>query len=245
MTKLAAVADIHCGKGCEGKLRSLFSRMAEAADILLLGGDLTNYGLVEEFEMLGRELSGIGKEKPVVAILGNHDFESGQQDHAAEILQEAGVVLLDGTTAEFGEVGIAGAKGFGGGFGRRALEPWGEPAVKNFVQDAVDESIKLGSALARLGTPVRVVLVHYSPIHATVVGEPEEIMPFLGSSRLEEPIDRYRAHVVFHGHAHHGSHQGHTKSGIPVYNVALPVLKRLGGETEFLLWEAEAAVPAG
>lgn len=167
---------------------------------------------------------------PVIAVLGNHDFESGQQDEVKRILVEGGIHLLDGDAHETGGVGFAGVKGFAGGFGQRALGPWGEDALKRFVQEAVDEALKLEAALARLRTPLKVVLLHYAPIEETVRGEPPAIFPFLGSSRLEEPIDRYHAHAVFHGHAHAGTPDGRTKGGIPVYNVALPLLRATSGD---------------
>jgi Icc-related predicted phosphoesterase len=246
--RIAAVADLHCGKESAGQFAPLLAAMAEAADVLVIAGDLTNYGLADEARILASELAVIAR-RPILAVLGNHDVESGQQNEVCHIMREAGVKILDGDATEILGVGFVGVKGFGGGFGRRSLEPWGEESVKQFVRDAVDESVKLGSALARLRSKPRVVIVHYSPIHATVVGEPEEIFPFLGSSRLEEPIDRYRANVVFHGHAHHGYPEGHTKGGVPVYNVAMPLLRKLRpGEQPFLSFEVNvdsaAPIPA-
>jgi Icc-related predicted phosphoesterase len=223
--RLAAVGDVHCGRGSEGHLKPLFERAAAEADILLLPGVLTSYGATEEFELLIRELEPFRK-KPILSVLGNHDFESGQQDIARKTLEAAGIIVLDGEAVEIDGIGFAGAKGFVGGFGRRELTPWGEASIKQLVQEAIEEALKLEAALSRLRTEHRVVILHYAPIQATVQGEPLEIAPFLGSSRLEEPIDRYRATVVFHGHAHHGALEGRTKSGIPVYNVALPLLRR-------------------
>jgi len=227
VVRVAAVGDIHCTKTSEGSLQPLFTEMAEAADVIALCGDLVDYGLPEEAQVLVKELAGVIKLRvPVVAVLGNHDFEGGQPETVKQMLCEAGVVMLDGDAVEIQGVGFAGTKGFCGGFGRRALEPWGEPAIKSFVREALDESLKLESALARLRTPHRIALLHYAPIQATVEGEPVEIFPFLGSSRLEEPINRYEATAVVHGHAHHGSPEGRTSSGIPVYNVSMPLLKR-------------------
>jgi Icc-related predicted phosphoesterase len=143
-----------------------------------------------------------------------------------EILCAGGVQVLDGDAFEVKGIGFAGVKGFGGGFGPRALGPWGEDTIKAFVREAVDEALKLESALARLRVQHRVALLHYSPIQATVEGEPEAIFPFLGSSRLEEPLNRYPVSAVFHGHAHHGSPEGHTQSNIPVFNVSMPLLKQ-------------------
>ncbi|HVT02795.1 MAG TPA: metallophosphoesterase [Thermoanaerobaculia bacterium] len=241
--RLAAVADIHCGRNSQGEFRPLFEAMSDAADVIIIAGDLTSYGLVEEAKVLAEELSVI-RRKPIMAVLGNHDVESNQQDELCKILTGAGMTILDGDAVEIQGVGFAGVKGFAGGFGRRSLEPWGEQTIKQFVRDAVDEALKLESALARLRHEPRVVIVHYAPIHATVVGEPEEIFPFLGSSRLEEPIDRYRATVAFHGHAHHGSPEGRTKGGVPVYNVAIPVMRKVNGDAPpFRLFEVEARQP--
>ncbi len=227
--RLAAVADVHCTKAAPGALAAAFTEAAAQADVLLLGGDLTDYGLPEEARVLTRELSGV--KIPVVAVLGNHDCESGKEAEVAAILTEAGVKVLDGDAVEVHGIGIAGVKGFGGGFGRRMLEPWGEAAVKAFVHAAVDEALKLERALARLRTPQRVALLHYAPIEATVEGEPREIFPFLGSSRLEEPLNRYRVTLAFHGHAHRGAPEGRTSTGIPVFNVAMPLLRRTLSET--------------
>lgn len=221
--RLAAVGDLHVKKTSQGQLQPLLASVNERADMLLLCGDLTDYGLEEEAVILARELNAVVRI-PIVAVLGNHDFESGQQVEVGRILTEAGVKVLDGEAFEVQGVGIAGAKGFSGGFGRATLGAWGEPATKRFVQEAIDEAMKLEGALARLRTERRVALLHYSPIRATVENEPLEIMSYLGTSRLEEPINRYPVDVVFHGHAHHGSLEGRTTTGIPVYNVAMPLL---------------------
>jgi Icc-related predicted phosphoesterase len=222
--RVAAVADLHCTRGAQGQLQPLFAHAAAQADVLLLAGDLTDFGMAEEAQVLARELFGI--TIPVLAVLGNHDYEGGRQDEIKALLSEAGVQVLDGDAAEVGGVGFAGCKGFCGGFGQKVIEPWGEATVKRFVREAVDEALKLERALARLATPQRVALLHYAPVVGTVQGEPLEIYPFLGSSRLEEPLNRYRVAAVFHGHAHRGAPEGRTSSGAPVYNVALPVLRR-------------------
>jgi len=192
--------------------------------VVLIAGDLTDYGLPEEARVLAKELSGI--RVPIAAVLGNHDIESGKADEVRQILTDAGVVILDGEVCEMHGIGIAGAKGFGGGFGKHALGPWGETIIKQFVREAVDEALKFEAALARLRTKHLVGLLHYSPVQQTVDGEPLEIYPFLGSSRLEEPINRYPVSLVVHGHAHRGQLQGATKTGVPVYNVSLPLLAR-------------------
>jgi Icc-related predicted phosphoesterase len=175
--------------------------------------------------VLARDLTAAMKV-PVIAVLGNHDYEGGKPQEIREILAGAGVTVLDGEATEVHGVGFAGVKGFAGGFGRGALGPWGEHAIKAFVQEAVDEALKLEAALARLRTQQRIALLHYSPVRATVEGEPPEIFAYLGSSRLEEPINRYRVSAVFHGHAHRGTHEGRTSTGIPVHNVAMPLLMR-------------------
>jgi Icc-related predicted phosphoesterase len=224
--RVAAVADLHCTRTSRGVLQPLFAQMAETADVMLLGGDLVDYGLPEEARVLVDELSVASKAKvPVVAVLGNHDFESGHPETVKQILCDAGVSVLDGDAIEVQGVGFAGVKGFCGGFGRRSLEPWGEPMIKHFVRESLDEALKLESALARLRTLHRIALMHYAPIQATVEGEPPEIFPFLGSSRLEEPVNRYEISAVFHGHAHHGRPEGRTSRDIPVYNVSLPLLR--------------------
>jgi Icc-related predicted phosphoesterase len=221
--RIAAVADIHVKKTSAGAYQPMFAEVSENADVMLLCGDLTDYGTVEEAKVLAKEVSS-SLRIPAIAVLGNHDYESGQDKELTAILNDAGVVVLDGDSHEVYGVGFAGVKGFGGGFGRRALGAWGEQIIKDFVHEAINESLKLESALARLRTPQKIAVLHYSPIQATVNPEPLEIMPFMGSSRLEEPLDRYRCTAVFHGHAHRGSPAGRTKAGVPVYNVAMPVL---------------------
>jgi Icc-related predicted phosphoesterase len=223
MIRIAAVADIHVKKSSQGALHPLFAQANESADVMLLCGDLTDYGTIEEAKVLAKEITS-ALRIPSIAVLGNHDFESGHEKELIEILTDAGVVVLDGDSYELYGVGFAGVKGFAGGFGRRALGAWGEPIIKSFVHETINEALKLEAALARLRTPQKVAVLHYAPIQATVNGEPPEIIAFLGSSRLEEPIDRYRVNVVFHGHAHRGSPEGRTKANTPVYNVAQPVL---------------------
>jgi Icc-related predicted phosphoesterase len=224
--KIAAVADLHCGRDHgQGSLHPILSYASDNADIVLICGDLTDYGLPEEAELLVKELPR-GARGPMLAVFGNHDWESGKTDELCKILRDGGIHLLDGDSYEFGGIGFAGAKGFGGGFGQRMLEPWGEQAIKAYVQESVDEQLKLERALAKSGTEQRVVLLHYAPIQATIEGEPCETFPFLGCGRLEEPINRYNVSVVFHGHAHHGSPRGQTRDGIPVFNVSAPLLRK-------------------
>jgi Icc-related predicted phosphoesterase len=235
VVRVAALGDIHHGKNAaQGSLQPLFAQITSSADVLVLAGDLTDYGQPEEARALAREITGSLKI-PCVAVLGNHDFEAGQQAEVSRILQEAGVMMLDGDSAEVHGVGFAGIKGFCGGFGRRALGPWGEEIIKHFVREAVDEALKLESALARLRTQRLVAVIHYSPVEGTVEGEPKEIYPFLGCSRLEEPIGRYPVSCVFHGHAHHGQPEGRTTKGVPVFNVSQTLMRELSPDQPFRL----------
>jgi Icc-related predicted phosphoesterase len=222
--RIAAVGDLHVTKDMAGQLSPYFAQLDGRADMLLLCGDLTDYGLAEEAVVLAKELSGL--KIPILAVLGNHDFESGHPEKVTEILCEAGIKVLDGDSHVIDGVGVVGIKGFAGGFGRGTLGPWGEPVIKGFVKEALDEALKLESALARLRVDRRIAMLHYAPIRATVEGEPEEIFPFLGCSRLEEPLERYPVTVAFHGHAHRGSLEGRTRVGTPVYNVAMPLLRK-------------------
>jgi Icc-related predicted phosphoesterase len=234
--RFAAVGDVHVTKDSGGTLRDFFTQASDAADVLLLCGDLTDYGTAEEAQVLADELSGVSV--PIVAVLGNHDYESGTPDKVREILTHAGVKVLDGEACEVEGVGIAGAKGFAGGFGRGSLGAWGEPAIKLFVKEALNEAMKLEAALAKLRTPRRIALLHYAPISGTLQGEPAEIFPFLGSSRLEDPLLRYPVDAVFHGHAHRGTPEGRTINGVPVYNVARPLLlRKRPGQPPFWLYE--------
>jgi Icc-related predicted phosphoesterase len=223
--RLAAVGDLHYGKNSQGMLQPLLSQVSQAADILLLLGDLTDYGHPEEAQLLAKELMA-GIKIPIIAVLGNHDYESGQQKDVQQIMESAGVKVLDGEATEVMGIGFAGVKGFCGGFGQRVLAPWGEGAVKQFVNEALQEALKLEGALSRLRSERRYALLHYSPVEATVEGEPREIFPFLGCSRLEEPLNRYPLDGVFHGHAHHGAREGKTKSGVAVHNVSLPLFAK-------------------
>jgi len=238
VVRLAALADLHCTKTSQGAFQPLFARIAESADVLVIAGDLTDYGLPEEAAVLVKELSAL--RIPVAAVLGNHDLESGKSAEVRQLLVDAGVHVLDGDACELQGLGIAGVKGFGGGFGRYALAPWGEAIIKQFVHEAVNEALKLEAALARLRTKHIVTLLHYSPVQQTVDGEPPEILPFLGSSRLEEPIGRYPVSMVFHGHAHRGKLEGTTKTGVKVYNVSMPLLTRtFSDRPPFRIFELE------
>lgn len=241
--RIAATADLHVKKAPQSQLQDAFRRIAESADVVLLCGDLTDYGHPEEAKVLAKDITA-SLRIPAIGVLGNHDFESGKQDEVTKILVDAGVTMLDGDAVEIEGVGFAGVKGFGGGFGRRSLGAWGEEIIKRFVHETIEEALKLEAALARLRTPQKVAVLHYAPIHATVEGEPPEIVPFLGSTRLEEPIDRYRVGTVFHGHAHHGSLEGRTKGNASVYNVAVPLLlAKFPDQLPFRIVEIPVAEP--
>jgi len=223
--RIAATSDLHYVRNSKGLWKDLFLYASENADVLAICGDLTDYGLPEEAQVLAEDLRA-HCHIPVVAVFGNHDFESGAIGEVTKILEGAGVHLLDGECAEIQNVGFVGVRGFGGGFGSRMLAAWGEPATKHFVQESVDQALHLERALARLETTYRIALLHYSPIRDTIVGENPEIFPFLGSTRLEGPLNRFKVDAAFHGHAHNGTHEGATSTGIPVYNVAASLLRK-------------------
>src|SRR6185295_7888720 len=193
------------------------------ADVLVIAGDLTNYGKPAEMEELLKSL--VRLRLPIVAVLGNHDYECGSEAELTRMMTQEGIKLLDGTAYERDGVGFAGTKGFPGGFGRSALTSFGEPEVKAFVQAAINEAMKLERAMAQLRTEKRVVVLHYAPIAATVQGEAPEIFPYMGTSRLAEVVDRHGADLIVHGHAHHGAPIGKTTGGIPVHNVAITLLQ--------------------
>jgi Icc-related predicted phosphoesterase len=228
INRLACVGDIHVQESDQGKWRDFFKQVSEEADILMLCGDLTDTGHLAEADILAEELKAC--TIPVVAVLGNHDYERNEQRQIKKILEHAGVHVLDGEAVVINNIGFAGVKGFGGGFDRFMLSMFGEKMFKEFVQEAVDESLKLDRALQHLesnyGDIPKIVLLHYAPIKATIEGEPPEIFPFMGSSRLVEPINRRQVLAAFHGHAHVGTLEGKTSAGVKVFNVAKPILHR-------------------
>ncbi|MBA2241385.1 MAG: metallophosphoesterase [Chthoniobacterales bacterium] len=223
--RIAATADLHYGKHSQGKMQDLFAQVSREADVLLICGDLTDYGLPEEAELLAADLR-LHLRIPVLAVLGNHDSESGQPEAVRKVMEDAGVTMLNGEATEVQGIGFAGVCGFGGGFGRRMLNAWGEPLIKAFVQEAIDQALRLEQALTQLQTEQRIVLMHYAPIRSTVEGEAPEIFPFLGSTRLEEPVNRFRVSAVFHGHAHNGTAEGASATQVPVFNVSAPLLQK-------------------
>lgn len=234
VVRIAAIGDIHHSRtAAAGSLQPLFAQISDSADVLVLCGDLTDYGLPDEAKAFAREIAAV--RIPMVGVLGNHDYESGHQCEVQRILSDAGLILLDGDTTEIHGIGFAGVKGFCGGFGRRALGPWGEDIIKKFVHECLDEALKLESALARLRTERLIAVLHYAPIQATVEGEPLEIFPFLGCSRLEEPLTRYPVSAVFHGHAHHGQPEGRTRTDVPVFNVSASLMREVFPDRPFRL----------
>ena len=221
--RIAATADLHFTAARQNALHEQLGKVRDEADVLVLAGDLTNYGQPDEMTPLLNVV--VRSRIPTIAVLGNHDYESGKQAKLMAMMNEAGIKVLDGTAYERDGVGFAGTKGFVGGFGRGVLTAFGEQEVKDFVQASINEAVKLERAMSQLRTPKRVVVLHYSPIAGTVVGEAPEIYPFLGTSRLAEVVDRHGADLVLHGHAHHGHLEGKTPGGIPVHNVATTLLQ--------------------
>ena len=236
VVRIAALGDLHCGEDHRGAFRDQLARVNDDADILVLCGDLTRRGMLAEFRTVVGELADV--KIPIAAVLGNHDHESGLAMEGESILRDRGMHVLSGDPFQLNEqVGLVGTKGFMGGFGRAALTAFGETETKVFVNATLEEVQRLEMGLRRLATPVRIVVLHYAPIVGTVSGEPEVIYPFLGCDRLAEPLDRYDATVVFHGHAHTGTFEGRTAGGAPVYNVSLPVLRKMGLATLYYIHE--------
>ena len=231
---VAAIGDLHVTEESVAPYREIFAEIARVADVLVLCGDLTNFGKSKEAEVLAEDIRAC--DIPVVGVLGNHDFESGQPEEVTRILHESGMTVLDEQAVEIHGVGFAGVKGFMGGYGRGELAPFGEPVAKAFVDEAMKEARKLENALRTLRTERSVAVLHYSPVIDTLEGEPPEIFQYLGAQRLAEPIDRFdHVKAVVHGHAHHGRYEGRTPRGIPVYNVAQFVVKPLFGRPYALI----------
>lgn len=233
--RIAATADLHFTPQSYDRIREQMGRVREEADVLVIAGDLTNFGRPPEMESLIAML--VRLRIPIVTVLGNHDYESGQHEELSKMLTDEGIVVLDGTGHERDGVGFAGTKGFLGGFGRGVLTAFGEPQVKAFVQSSIEEAMKLERAMSQLRTERRVIVVHYAPVADTVKGEPAEIFPYLGNSRLAEVADRHGANLILHGHAHHGSADGRTTGGIPVHNVALTILQQQNPPMPYRLFD--------
>ena len=237
--RVAAVADIHVRENDKGKWTEYFKDVSRNADVLIIGGDLTDTGDEGEAQVLSDELKACSI--PVVGVLGNHDYEKGRHKLIRKILQNDAVHILDGEAIVINGIGFAGIKGFGGGFDNHMLSMFGEGAMKAFVQEAVDEALHLERALARLEQEnegiTKIAVMHYAPIAETISGEPEVIYPFLGSSRLAEPLDRIKVTAAFHGHAHAGKLEGTTANGVKVYNVAKHILAKAGYSQPYFILE--------
>jgi Icc-related predicted phosphoesterase len=233
--RIAATADLHYSPQSYDHIREPLAHVRDEADVLVIAGDLTNYGKPEEMHSLLNAL--VRLRLPIVAVLGNHDYESSCEQELMKMMTDEGIKVLDGSSYERDGVGFAGAKGFIGGFGRGVLTAFGEKEIKAFVQASLDETLKLERALSMIRTEKIVIVTHYAPISETVVGEPQEIWPYLGSSRLAEVIDRHGAKLALHGHAHHGKLDGKTSGGVPVHNVALSLLMQHNGGKPYKVFD--------
>lgn len=237
--KVAAIGDIHVRAEAAGMYRDWFKQISQEADVLVLAGDLTDTGEVPEAEVLAKELEAC--TIPVVCVLGNHDYDKGNQQAITDAVKRENIWILEGQGVVIQGVGFAGVKGFGGGFGTLMLASFGEEGIKSFVNEAVQDALKLDTALSKLDTDNylkhKVVVTHYAPVRETVVGEPEEIFPFLGSSHLAETIDRRQVAAAFHGHAHKGTMSGKTLNGVPVFNVCQVILAKQHPERPWFIWE--------
>jgi uncharacterized protein len=216
--RIAAIGDLHCRVNFSEQMDEILEGVAEQADILVMAGDLTDTGLPEEAETLAEGLKSLAM--PKIGILGNHDYESGLAHEVKSVMEASGVIILDGSLHEIGDVGFVGTKGFCGGFGSTMVQPFGEEALKTFIRTGIDEAITLENASAKLDCKHKMAVLHYAPVKATLAGEPPELHSFLGSQRLGNALDRHKVDVIVHGHAHHGSPAGWTQQGIPVHNVS-------------------------
>lgn len=233
--RIAAIGDVHIRPDSKYIAFENYETLNQTADILLLAGDLTNLGTIEEAKTLATLLRKL--HIPVAGVFGNHDYQSDQDAEVRTILKEEGrLIFLDETPFELEGVGFVGVKGFGGGFDNHMLSAFGEPALKSYVHEVVNESLKLDTLLSQVTTDKKVAIMHYSPIKETCIGEPEEIFSFLGSSHLVEPINNHNVDLVFHGHAHYGTHEGKTLKQIPVFNVSLEVLKKQNPENPIKIY---------
>jgi predicted phosphodiesterase len=231
--RIAALGDLHCPRGRPGDLARRLQGIEERADVLLLCGDLTDSGDPHQARALANELLAV--RLPMVGVLGNHDYERGEVVTLRAIFDDVGVRILDGDGVAIGPLGVGGTKGFGGGFGKRRVIGFGEPATKLFVEEAQREAEKLERALRSLETPRRVALTHYSPALSTVSSEAPEIVPFLGNSELGRAAELAGADLMFHGHSHFGKPDGRTERGVPVYNCAAPMLDHLRPPRRFVV----------
>lgn len=234
--RIAAVGDLHVKIHFKEVYKHFFEVISDKADVLVLCGDLTDLGIAAEAELLAQDLRYC--RIPVIGVLGNHDYQSDKVDEIINILErnENTTILGDEPKVESG-IGFAGVKGFIGGFNEHALGAFGEAEIKQIIFERDRQAYSLENQLKALNIEKKVVVMHYSPIRATVADEPADIMPFLGSTRFEQVIDQYGASVVFHGHANLGPHEGRTAKGIPVFNVALPLLENNFSREPYKIFE--------
>src|SRR4051794_240297 len=242
MIRIAAVGDVHVDSDVLGRYRPALEKLPDVADVLLVAGDLTRHGTVAETQCFATEFGGL--DVPVVVVLGNHDHQSDQQAEVAGVLADAGITVLEGTsvvlTLNGHRLGVAGGKGFGGGFAGARASKFGEREMKDFVATTEDIAERLGAALRATDCDALVALTHYSPVPETLVGERLEIYPFLGSYLLGQALDSAPTALALHGHAHHGSERGRTPGGVPVRNVAHPVIKQAYNVYQLLSEEVDA-----
>ncbi|XAN42328.1 metallophosphoesterase [Micromonospora schwarzwaldensis] len=226
--RIAAVGDVHVDEDVVGRFRPALEELPDCADVLLLAGDLTRHGTEAEARCVAREFGDLGV--PVITVLGNHDHQCDQVPQVVKVLEDAGITVLEGTGTVLecagGRLGVAGVKGFGGGFAGRCASDFGEPEMKSFVRTTRESADALASALLALDCDALVALTHYSPVPDTLAGEPLEIYPFLGCYQLGQAIDSAPTALALHGHAHHGTERGTTPGGVRVRNVAHPVIKQ-------------------
>jgi uncharacterized protein len=226
LMKVAALGDLHVREDGSTSFRDLFGEISREADVMVLAGDLTDLGKPKEAELLAQDLKACSI--PVIGVLGNHDYECGCAEEVTRILRDTGMKVLDGQATEIDGVGFVGVKGFAGGFGRRMLGSFGEPAMKQFVAETMNEAMRLENAMRSVRAKRSLVVLHYAPVTDTIESEPLEIYPFLGSSRLAETIDRFQVSAIVHGHAHRGRFEGRTPGGQRVFNVARHIEKPTG-----------------
>lgn len=226
--RIAAVGDVHVDEDVVGRFRPALEELPDCADVLLLAGDLTRHGTEAEARCVAREFGDLGV--PVITVLGNHDHQCDQVPQVVKVLEDAGITVLEGTGTVVecpgGRLGVAGVKGFGGGFAGRCASDFGEPEMKSFVRTTRESADALAAALLALECDALVALTHYSPVPDTLAGEPLEIYPFLGCYQLGQAIDSAPTALALHGHAHHGTERGTTPGGVRVRNVAHPVIKQ-------------------
>jgi uncharacterized protein len=237
--RVAAAGDVHCAPENRDAVLTAFEAIDGAADVVLLAGDLTTHGEPEQADVLAEACRGM--DTPVVAVLGNHDYHANRADEVTEVLRGAGIEVLERSHTTLGAcgIGVAGTKGFVGGFRGLGLPDFGEPSLRSIYAETTAEVEALSRGLHEVALcPFRIALLHYAPIAETLQGEPPEIWTFLGSDRLAAPVLEHRPDLVLHGHAHAGRLQADL-DGVPVYNVSVPVMGQ-----DFWIFELSGASSA-